>query len=195
MGKRKGKKKGGRKRKSNPSASAVVYKGPFRLPKHGMNQNTTLVEVSNIFAVSSNGSGVFAGVVGNNLASFLDTTSYTNVYDEWRCLSLMVTFIPNAQGAVLPSVAYAVTVGVVDNDNSTALTSLASGADYESAKMFSLTNRNTLKWKMSGVEDAAFLDNSGTSTMWFKYYSSGLTASTTYGQLIAKGIFQFRGRI
>jgi len=191
--KRSSKKSGGVQQ--GPPSAATSYKGPFRLPKKNMNMDLTVVEVSNLFNASSSGSGVFAGVVANNLASFLDTTNLVALYDEWRCLSLEVLYVPVAEDSVIATLAYSVAYGVVDNDNSTALTAATQAVDYASVKPFALNRKMFLKWKMNGPEDSGFINNSGTPTVWFKYFASGLTNSTTYGTLIAKALFQFRGRI
>jgi len=168
-------------------------------PKSSANQSLTVAELSNVFAITSNSSGNFANVIGNNLASFIDSTSYTAIYDEYRCLSMRAEFVPNLSGGgQAPSgapVLYAVAAGVVDNDNSAALTTLSSAVDYESVKLFSLDKRMVLSWKMNGTTQSAFLNNNGTATVWFKYFCTGLTGSQPYGQVIVKALFQFRGRI
>jgi hypothetical protein len=129
------------------------------------------------------------------LNSFLDSGNLEATWDEYRCLSVLVTYVPNVENAIFPSVAYTVAAGVVDNDNSTALTSLASAADYESCKFFSLTRRTQWVFRMMGSEDSGFLNSGTTATAWFKFYATSLTASQNYGQFIVVAIFQFRGRI
>jgi len=178
-----------------PPSAAQSYNGPYRLPRISMNMDTTVVEMSNVFQITSSGSGAFGNVVGNNLASFLDNTNFTAVWDEWRCLSLEVIFVPIVDGGSIATLAYSTCYGVIDNDNSAALTAITSAVDYASVKPFSLNKRMSLKWKMSSSEDSAFINNAGTATVWFKYFGTGLTASINYGSLIAKALFQFRGRI
>jgi len=193
------KKKSSRKNKrgvlQGPPSAVQSYTGPYRLPRISKNMDTTVVEMSNVFQITTNGSGNFANVIGNNLASFLDNTNFTAVWDEWRCLSLECIFVPIAQGGTISTIAYSTCYGVIDNDNSAALTAVTSAVDYASVKAFPLNQKMSLKWKMNGTEDAAFLNNAGTATVWFKYFGTGLTASINYGSVITKALFQFRGRI
>jgi len=197
--KKKSRSRGSRKKKSEvvkgPPSSAQSYNGPYRLPKISSNMDTTVVEMSNLFTFSSSGGGAFANVIGNNLASFLDNTNFTAVWDEWRCLSMEAIYYPVLDGASFNGLAYQVAYGVIDNDNNAALTAATSAVDYASVKPFALDKKMVLKWKMDGTTDAAFLNNAGTATVWFKYYCTGLTASTTYGTAVVKALFQFRGRI
>jgi hypothetical protein len=185
--------------KVSPPSEAQAYSGPYRLPQVKKNQDTLTVEISNVFSLTSSSGGIIASVIGNNLASFLDTTSLQTLWDEWRVLSMLAIYYPNVQSAVGYSgttpLTYSVCYGIVDNDNSTPLPSAAAAVDYASVTPFALNERSKLAWKMSGSEDSLFINNNGTSTSWFKYYCSGLTASTNYGQVIVKCLVQFRGRI
>lgn len=196
--KQKGKNKNKKSKRNpfeGPSSSAIKYNGPLRLPRFKMNMDTIVAELSNSFTISSNGGGTFANVIANNLASYLDNTSYTALYDEYRSISMQATYYPNLSGGAQASVAYQVAYGVIDNDNSAALTTVSSAVDYASVKPFTLDQKMILTWKMNGTEDASFINNSGTATVWFKYYCTGLTASTSYGTIVVKTLFQFRGRI
>jgi len=198
MPQKKGKKKSGRKPRSNrvniPSG-AQSYKGPLTYTRSKSNQGLTVIQCRNSFAFTSSSGGVVSTVCANNLASFLDTTSIETLYDEWRCLSCEVMYVPNVTGGAQTALAYSVAVGVVDNDNATALPSFSSGIDYESAKVFSLDGKMKLVWRMAGAPDSDFLTDDTKPSTWFKFFCSGLTASSTYGQLIVTALFQVRGRI
>jgi len=178
----------------NLLASSTAYSGPTRLPRSNRNMDINVVEMSNIFQVITNVAGVINNVIGNNQASFLDTVQYEGLYNEWRCISLTATYYPYVVNAVLPATQYNVCFGVIDNESATALTSITAAVNFASVKPFSLNERMTLTWKMNGIEDSSFTSNVSAFTAYFKYYGSALTASTGYGYIVTKAIFQYRGR-
>jgi len=179
----------------NLPANSAVYSGPLRLPRTNRNMDITVVEMSNIFSIVTNVGGAFSNVIGNNQASFMDAGVYAGIYSEWRCLSLSVTYFPYVMYAVLPATQYNTCYGVIDSESATALTSASAAVNYESVKPFSLNEKMTLTWKMNGVEDSSFTANVSAFTVYFKYYGASLTASTGYGYLVCKAIFQYRGRV
>jgi hypothetical protein len=195
-------KKGTRKQNKRGGANGAhipgqkqFYNGPLRLPHKLDNKDLIEIEMSQDQAVSSSGAGVINLVIANNQAAFLDATSLTALWDEWRCLSMEAEYIPNVWGSQYSGTATTCIYGVVDNDNATALTAYSSAADYASVIGFSPSQPVKFVWKMSGSEDAQFINNTATATGWFKYYATGEAASTNYGRFIVKAIFQYRGRI
>jgi hypothetical protein len=189
------KKKSSKRERINIPSASTRYTGPYRLPAHSMNLDRTVAELTNSFAFTSTSGGVQQQVIANNLASFIDSTSYTALYDEYRCLSMEATYYPILSGATISGVTYQLAYGVVDNDSSGVLTSVNNAIDFASVKIFPLDSKMTLRWKMNGVEDADFTDSNTVATVYFKYFSSGLSNSTNYGNIIVKTLWQFRGRI
>jgi hypothetical protein len=195
---RKGSQKTSKKGKSNGAhipGEKQFYNGPLRLPGKLDNKDLVEVEMTQDVAVTSSSGGVINTVVANNQAAFLDGTSLIALWDEWRCLSMELEYIPNVWGSAYTSTATTCIYGVVDNDNATALTAYSSAADYASVVGFSPSQPCQMVWKMSGSEDAQFINNTATATGWFKFYATGEAASTGYGRFLVKAIFQYRGRI
>jgi hypothetical protein len=188
----------GEKRKSkgtNPSADAMTYRGPLRLPGSRLQMSLTTVMLGYNASLTSNGSGVVSQVWGLNVSLFDLYTSFTTLYDEFRLLSATLLFVPNASGATVSSVAYAPLAIVLDRDSTTALTGYPNAVDYDSFKVRPINDTlRAASYRMAAQPDAAFITSSTTSVAWFKMYATGLTASTTYGQVFVESLWQGRAR-
>jgi hypothetical protein len=182
-------------RLANPSARDQEYDGPFRLYKAIQQESLTEIELVQVLACTSSGAGVINNVVSLALNAFNENGNITNLWDEVRLLSATSEFVPNTSGWLPASTAGAPFVSVLDRDSNVALTTLSGGFQYESSQVTPINQINRNTYRMSGSEDAAFSPVSSFAFGNFKYYSAALTASTTYGYIFIRSIFQVRGRL
>jgi len=191
---RKGKKRGKDSMKRfNIPPEQTTYTGPLDLPKSLEQAETTVVRMVSIAAFTSTAGGVFNSVAAALPGNFTDWSSFAAVWDECRVLGLKVTYIPFFTAN--PSVTQGSVVIVTDRDSNGALTSLSAGYDYESCTLGQTERRFVHEAKMTGIEDSGFVITASPPTpWWFKFYTSGLSISTAYGELFYEMLVQFRGR-
>jgi hypothetical protein len=183
---------------SNIPAEMQEYHGALDLRGAKLQKDLTLGVLQYNAPLTSTGGGLINSVFGLDISLFNNYTNYTNSYDEFRLLKAVYKFVPDYENAVLPlttttSALGAPIVGVIDRDNSSAPTSY-NIAEYASAEIKSVNKPMTLIYEMSGSEDAGFIGDTSLSSAWFRLFGSGLSGSTTFGQVFVKALFQFRGR-
>jgi hypothetical protein len=161
----------------------------------GQQRDVRTVELSQLIGLTSTGAGGFNNVFPLNISTFDLTTSFTNLFDEFRLLSCTWDWIPCAQYSQQgTSVAYNPLLSVIDRDSANNLTSLANAVDYASVIVRSIDKPQRQVYLMSGSEDAGFVTSSTNVPAWFKIFAQGLTANTLYGYVVIKGLWQGRGR-
>jgi hypothetical protein len=135
-------------------------------------------------------------------------TNWTNLYDEYRVLSMYLEYAPfNTFNKIAATQATASGIVVIDRDSNAALTSTASAASYSSAEVMDLDHPWLIKptgfsykspsWRMDGVNDATWITTSApvaTTKPNIKMYFGGLANSSTYGLFVSHARIQFRGR-
>jgi hypothetical protein len=182
----------------NIPAKEQEYRGGIMIPRSHLQEDQTLANVQYNGAKTSTGAGLMNDVWGLDLSLFNNYTNYTNSYDEWRCLGAELIYIPDYESAQIPlttttNALGGAQVGVVDRDSSGALTSY-NAWEYGSAELAAINKPMKLIFKMSGSEDAQFINSTSASPAYFKFYASGLSGSFSYGTVFVKALFQFRGR-
>jgi hypothetical protein len=155
--------------------------------------------------ITSSGGGTIAVIATWDASTFGDFSTLAPLYDEWRPIGMRVV-VQCQQAFAPPATALSrMVVLVFDNDDaSTALTSYANALDYHVKKIFPSVWDNSPLVRMSAT--ALSIADSSTGTQWqttattaplgggksFKYYSTGLTASTNYLEATYEYVVQFR---
>ncbi len=141
-------------------------------------------------AVTSDGAGAIATVISNTPVQAQNWTGYAAVFEEYRVLAMKVTFEP----FWTVNCTFAPVASVIDRSDATALTGYGLAERYASHKKAMGKARFTQTVNMMSVEDASFVITSGpAANSWVKLYSSGNTASFTFGRLNVTLLVQFRG--
>jgi hypothetical protein len=173
--------------------NAVVYRGPT-LPYDALSANRT-IETTLFFenALTSDGAGVY-NTVYQPSSSFDDFSDFSSVYDEVRCLSFKMIFVPSNRYTKVTTTCIPGYV-FIDRGNSTASTSRAVAYAHESAKLLTLEDPWTHECKMTSIDESSFQSVASYASLFFiKTYFNGLSLATTYGYVRQIAIFQFRGR-
>ncbi len=141
-------------------------------------------------AVTADGSGSFATVYSNSPVQAQNWANYAAVFDQYRVLAFKVTFEP----FWTVNITFAPMASVIDRSDATALTSYGLAERYDSHHKAA----GKAAWKqlvnMSGVTQAEFGSTTGpAATAWVKTFSSGNTASMTFGRMNCEMLVQFRG--
>jgi hypothetical protein len=167
---------------------------PFSQPR--FSRGTQLVTMQlylDVAAVSSSGAGVINLVQNINFTQMQTEAQYAGVFDECRILHGRIDFVPLQVDAVIAATLYSDMIGVVDYDSSAALTTYNQAAAYDTARHFWLNKPGHLMVKPMGAPDLNWVSTgAGSDIAWVKFYSSGLSATVTYGRLYGSFTVQFR---
>jgi len=189
------KKKQTQKRMStNPPESVIRYSGPLVLPKKAMQAETYSVMLYQNTLVTTNGSGVCSPVVSTALSSFDETSSFQNLYDEWRLIGCTAQYIPYTD-VPTASLTPGQLVLVVDRDTATNLTGLLQGLEQGGTLQNPFKKSKRVTFRMESAEEAAFTGSNSAVQVWFKMYGSSMAVTQNYGTIVTAGLWQFRGRI
>ncbi len=141
-------------------------------------------------AVTSDGSGAIATVISNSPVQAQNWTGYAAVFEEYRVLAMQVKFEP----FWTVNCTFAPVASVIDRSDSTALTSYGLAERYASHKKAMGKAQFTQTVNMQSPDEADFtITSSPAANAWIKLYSSGNTASFTFGRLNCTLLVQFRG--
>jgi len=160
-------------------------------------------------AVNSTAAGIINQVISMNPATSSEWGTLTSLYDQFRVMGIRIRLVSCQQYSVTAK--NDLCVICYDNDNSTALTSVDAGQQYDTSELFSPiwshvstegTNRSNLlefvfqrpsSGKNTPIDwlDAAVPANSVGSV---KFYSTNLTVSTQYMSAAVDWYVEFRGR-
>ncbi len=141
-------------------------------------------------AVTADGSGGYATVFSNSPVQAQNWANYAAVFDSYRVLCYKITFEP----FWTVNVTFAPMASVIDRSDSTALTSYGLAERYDSHHKAAGKAAWTQMANMSGVSTADFVSTaSPAANLWIKTYSSGNTASLTFGRMNCEMLVQFRG--
>ncbi len=186
----------GMNRKSNGKVNqnSPIYRGPIITRSDAQESDTVEVVCAFTGLIDSSGAGVITDVIGNDPSASADFASFSNVYDEFRVLGERLEYFPFNRYSKTTTTCTPLIV-VKDRNDSTILASYSSAISYSSAKKRSLEDPWTEEMKMTGIEDAGFIDTaSPVANRWFKLYGDGLTNFTNYGRYFFYVRVQFRGR-
>jgi hypothetical protein len=188
-----------RKNKSNtlnPPLTAIIYSGPVAVPREILARDTVVMTFCNDFGLTSAAGGTLIAVWNSDPTAAVDWAAAANLYTKYRVLAFKFNFAPNQINAVIAATLYAPFFTVVDNGNSTNLAGYAAATSYSSCQEHALNFPWKREVKMDTFELAQFnlIGGSPASLMQIKTYCTGLTATTTYGQVIETYLVQFIGR-
>lgn len=183
-------------RRGQASATDVIYKGPVvsKLEK----QQTKMIETvsfEDLTITTSGTSAISLAVPLSNPSSSTDWSTLAGVWDEFRVIASSAQFTPITSSA--PSTTMGCVVqAAVDRDSSAAPTSYAALANYESCIYFPVDKVKTLTWRMTGTNEANWINvNSPVTTGTFKFFGQcPALVSTIVGHLRVAYRIQFRGR-
>lgn len=189
------------KKDVNISPTALIYRGPTQMPKAKQEDDTWVTQINIINAVASTAGGVINTVFtpASQIQSSSDWASLAALWNEFRILSVRVQLIPwNKYN--LPSTTIAAPVySVIDRSTTTALASLSSVANYNSAEQHEPSTKIVRVAKMEDVEEAIWTSTStapaNDTQFHVKLYSAGNSNSTIYYDYFNSYMVQFRGRI
>ncbi len=187
-------------RKPNPAVSAISYAGPSRLPKGVAGKVLDTVQLGLYGSVASSAGGVINTVfnAGSQATSSNDWTSYQNLYQEYRILSMSVQLEPWNKYNQPTTSALSPVLSITSRDSATALSTLADTATYDTVEIHPPSTQIKRIIQMDGVDEASWTLTSTTpaaaATMYVKLYSSGNVASTTLYDYLTILVVQFRGR-
>jgi len=202
---RKGKRQSGRKQVQNrngsgPANTALIYRGPVRLPGAGAVVQTIIANLVLATNVNSDNTGKLIGVIKNDPSVLNDWVSYSRLYQEFRVLAFSVKFVPGAvvntisgtnQVTTAPLVHYAVRDGNYAN-----LTSYTLAYDQEG----SIVSHTSKKWthvvRMNGSVEASWQNTISTPVAYagIGYYAEGLLGNAYIGSFFQEALIQFRAR-
>lgn len=179
--------------------NAVTYTGPISSPayREASDLHTFVIPLQGTIASTAGG---VINTVFDAWAQVSSSPSWASLsapFKECRLLAMDVTFLPWNQYSKATTVITTPVYTVVDRTSSTPLASLSDAASYSSCQIKSLENRFTRAVRMDSVEEAMWVlvsaGPSATSRFYIKYYASGLSNSTTYGEYLTYIVVQFRG--
>jgi len=178
------------------SPQLLVYRGPVRAPGAREQAKLSTQELTFYVSITSTAGGLINNVIGNVNTAASDWTAFAGIFDEYRVLATTMIYQPAQNATYVSTYLGSTIVYAWDRDTPNALTGYAAGFNYESSVVSNMGTRQDLVLKMTGAEDAGFINiSSPTPTWWLKMYSSGLTVSTFYGGLFIRYLIQFRSRV
>lgn len=177
---------------SNPPITNVVYNGPIVRRIERAAKDLKTIVLTEIQTLTSTAGGVLNTVFSGNPSTAANWSDTNAVWGEYRLLGFTVFFMPFNRYSKSTTNTTPV-LAVVDRRNATALSSTTDAARHASCVMKSLEDPWSITIKMTGEEEANFIVVSApTAFQWLKLYTSGLSASTSYGYAFITYRVQFR---
>ncbi len=184
----------------NPSPTALIYKGPSRLPKAPQQNDVYSTQLNNQGSIVTSASGVIATVFDAyaQLSTPSDWTNLAGLYTEFRILSMEVEFVPWNTYNTPTTTALAPIYSVEDRTSNLALSSIAGAMQYDSMKVTMPSKRFVRTIKMNSTDEAVWTPVGSSpataSRMYIKLYSSGNGNNVTVYDFVTRIIVQLRGR-
>lgn len=179
--------------------NAITYTGPISTPAYREASDLHSFVIALQGTIASSAGGVI-NTVFDAWSQVTSSPTWTNLsasFKECRILAMDVTFLPWNQYSKATTVTTTPIYTVVDRTNNTPLSSLGDAASNSSCVIKSLENRFTRAVRMDSVDEAQWVlvgsGPSASSRFYIKWYSSGLSNSTTYGEYLTYVVVQFRG--
>ncbi len=175
-----------------PSSSVLRYNGPLQANPEQLAVFDLVYELP-LASIGTSIANVFADYPSNSP----DWTNCTAMFAEYRVLAMTLQYTPLVEGATIGALLYNVLYIVWDASNATApLASYTAAANYPTKRLTSLNARAQISHKMTGVEEATFVNTASTVLDYsFKLYADTLTNNTTYGRITITYHTEFRGRL
>lgn len=187
-------------KRANPSSTALVYKGPTRLPRAPQQDDTMTTQLNNVGQIVTSASGVVNTVFDAyaQLSTPSDWTNLSGLYTEYRILSMEVEFIPWNTYNTPTTNTLAPMYSVEDRTSNSTLGSLALAVAYDSVKVTMPSKRFVRTIKMNSAEEAQWIavgaSPATTARLYIKLYSSGNSNSITLYDFLTRIVVQLRGR-
>jgi len=201
MIKRNSSKKGTKKGQvQGPPVTALVYRGPTRLPRGFGTNDTTVLQFGNAASIASSAGGSITTVFDaySQASSSADWTGALALWAEYRIISFEVAMHPWNLYNLPTTTHVAPMMSVTSRDNSTALSTMSATSSYESVQMTdpSTAFKRVIKMDSTGEADwiVAASTPSTNNRLFVKLLSLGNTASTTLYDYLSVTLVQFRGR-
>lgn len=177
---------------TNPAVTALRYTAGISMAQ----EQLTVVDLVYDAPATSNASSTLNDVMGDYPVVSPDWSGLASTFAEYRVLAMEVRFIPNVTGATYSTNLYAPLYVVLDLTSSTTpLTSYTVASNYAVSRVGSLNTPIRLSHKMAGVEESTFISTQLTTVDYnFKWFATGVSASTNYGRYFVHWKVQFRGR-
>jgi hypothetical protein len=176
------------------SPKTVNYTGPIQSSLDKEEQDLHTFCFGFAATCTSNGGGVIANVYGSSPSGASDWANLIACFEEFRVLGFEVRFFPNNRYSKSATTCTPL-LGLVDRSSSAAISSYSAMMTHSSHKRLSLEDPWVVTAKMNSIEEAGFLSvGSAADLFWIKFYSTGLSLSTDYGQFFITYRVQFRGR-
>ncbi len=180
--------------KNTVPGGATSYSGPLVLLRSPEQQN--IVEINCGFSSLAISSGTTIDLVfGTGLVtSSSDWASITNTFHEYRVLGMKYTFCPSnvAYGSAIMEPL----ISAVDRNAGTALGTMATAVDHESAQVHQWPMRPFVReLKMNGPEESVWTAT-GTSFSWgwVKIFGIGFPSNLEAGRSVLQFLVQLRGK-
>lgn len=203
-GKRTNKKSKGRQGKTtrvvNPGTNVSVYRGPPRLPRVNAQNDLMTTQINNAGQVATSGTGTVTTVFDaySQISVASDWTSLSNLYTEYRILSMEIEFIPWNTFNTATTNTLAPMYTIDTRDTATALASLTQAVGFDSCRVVQPSKRFTRSIKMGSIDEASFIpmgsSPAASSRLYIKMWSSGNANSINLYDFITRVIVQVRGR-
>lgn len=175
-----------------PSANSLNYTGRIIYPAEKTEKHTTTLVLSDYYTLASTVGGVIADVFDSSPAPSSQWGDATAVWSEFRVLGHEIEFLPQNRYSKTTTTC-APGLGVLDRRSATALATFSTAESYESVRRLSLEDPWTMRILMNGAEESAFVNVGAVAAVnWIKLFFTGLTVSTTYGQILHRWRVQFR---
>lgn len=195
MTKGKGKKKGKKKHREGESwvivrqlsVDSVIYSGKVRNKAEMNNLSLHTVVMTTDAAISTNASGTFALVVGNNpaapggsIGACASWASFAGAFDEYRVLAFECEWVSTWNQSITTASNSIVTV--IDYDTFGAIPDYATADRFESMRTWPLQmydgKRRKVVVRMNGIENAQFINiGSPVANYCMKFFCTGLPAA------------------
>jgi hypothetical protein len=167
------------------------------------NNRITRMRLSRYGTLSSKATSILDDVLGFDPSGCNDYAPNASLFDEFRVRALKVHLVPYQQGSVTAK--NDLVAMVFDNDNSSAITTLAAALDYGTVHTFSSiwyshtgeTKSYYFERPTSGKDTAIAwvdVDNPAASIGSVKFFAQSLTASLQYFTFYIEYFVEFRGR-
>jgi ABC-type maltose transport system permease subunit len=187
-----------RPKDGNISDVATVYRGPV-VPRAFMRADATITVPMVVVTVrSSSGAGglIFTEVGPAQSAEF---TTYGDIYEEFRCLAMSMSWIPYSQNWGTSAAQSLNQTPLVlwpqRNATGTSAVSYAEAFAYAGAVVRSIQSPSTMSVRMEGTLESEWLNTTSSTTVFsVSAFALGLTASSAYGYTFTRYLVQFRSK-
>jgi hypothetical protein len=185
-----------KRRNSSESIPGVVYSGPLRVKNAASSEDLTTLELDITAYLTSSAGSSIANVYSTDPTPDTDWASVAAMFVEYRVLAVTIYYTPNYIGFAPAALSYAPIYVVQDRASNTPLVSYGQAASYADVAFNYLMQPWVYTCRMAD-QDAATFSPIGAAPLklnFIKLWSTGLSVSQIYGNVITRHLVQFRGR-